>query len=96
MTENIDIIPFAYRTHTHKLGVVNSAYIIKTNSQEEQLWIEIGRRSPQLAQMFYPVTNENITITKGDIFVSRCYMENFKNRIVNTGPTGEDEMVLNI
>jgi len=93
VTENVEIIPFAYRTHAHKLGVVNSGYVIKTDPiTQEQEWIELGRRSPQLPQMFYPVTNQGIQINKGDVLAARCTMYNFKDHKVSIGPTGEDEM----
>ncbi len=86
MTENVEIIPFAYRTHAHKLGVVNSGYVIKTDPiTQEQEWIELGRRSPQLPQMFYPVTNQGIQINKGDVLAARCTMYNFKDHKVSIG-----------
>jgi len=91
--EDIEIIPFAYRTHTHKLGVVNSGYVVKTDPLTlEQEWIEIGRRSPQLPQMFFPATNKNVKINKGDILAARCTMFNFKDHEVSIGPTSDDEM----
>ena len=90
--EDIEIIPFAYRTHAHKLAIVTSGYVVKTNPVSlEQEWIELGRRSPQLPQMFYPVTN-SIRITKGDILAARCTMYNHRDHKVSIGPTGADEM----
>ena len=84
--EDINIVPFAYRTHAHKLGIVNSGYVIKTDPITlEQEWIEIGRRSPQLPQMFYPATNQDITINKGDILAARCTMYNFRDHSVSIG-----------
>ncbi len=58
------MIPFAYRTHAHKLGKVISGYVIKNDESGNQKWTEIGRRSPLLPQMFYPTSN-NVTIKKG-------------------------------
>ena len=85
MTEKVELVPFAFRTHAHKLGIVNSGYVIKTNPRTgEQQWIEIGRRSPQLPQMFYPATN-NITIRRGDVIAARCTMENYLDKDVYIG-----------
>jgi len=84
--------PFAFRTHAHKLGVVNSGYVIKTDPETgEQSWEEIGRRSPQLPQMFYPATNK-IEAKKGDILAARCTMNNNLDHRVSIGSTGDDEM----
>jgi peptidylglycine monooxygenase len=92
MQENVEVHPFAYRTHTHKLGVVNSGYVVKTDeSTGRQEWIEIGRRSPQLPQMFFPASNK-VTINKGDVLAARCTMKNFRDHTVRVGSTGDDEM----
>ena len=37
-------------------------------------WNLIGKRSPQLPQMFYPVADSEMTLTKGDIVAARCTM----------------------
>jgi peptidylglycine monooxygenase len=82
---NKTIHPFAYRTHTHKLGLVTSGYVIQTNETSgEQEWIEIGRRSPQLPQMFVPVSN-NITLRNNDIVAARCHMRNNRKKSVKIG-----------
>lgn len=94
MKENTNIIPFAYRTHTHKLGKVNSGYLVRNDpiiGDADQTWTEIGRRSPQLPQMFYPV-GQNMTIQKGDILAARCTIENTRDHRVYIGATGDDEM----
>lgn len=94
MTEDVEIVPFAYRTHTHKLGKVNSGYLVRNDpivGDKDQTWKEIGRRSPQLPQMFYPVSNK-MTIGKGDILAARCTIENTRNHDVRIGATGDDEM----
>lgn len=83
MTENKKIYPFAYRTHAHKLGLVNSGYLVK-GENDEQTWTEIGRRSPLLPQMFFPVTNE-VEVKNGDILAARCTMYNFVDRDVSIG-----------
>lgn len=38
--------PFAYRVHTHGLGKVVSGYRVRTNSDGEQEWLQLGKRSP--------------------------------------------------
>jgi peptidylglycine monooxygenase len=76
--------PFAFRTHAHKLAIVNSGYVIKNDENGEENWTEIGKRSPQLPQMFYPVKND-IEVRKGDILAARCTMFNFKERTVSIG-----------
>ena len=68
------------------MGLVNSGYVVKTDPlTSEQEWIEIGRRSPQLPQMFYPATNKNVKINKGDILAARCTMYNFRDHKVSVG-----------
>jgi len=92
MDENIEIHPFAFRTHAHKLGIVNSGYLVKTDKHTgKQDWVEIGRRSPQLPQMFYPATNQ-VTVKKNDILAARCTMKNYQDHSVSIGSTGDDEM----
>lgn len=44
--QNFEMIPFAYRTHSHSLGRVTSGYLIRNNK-----WIELGRMSPQQPQV---------------------------------------------
>ena len=85
LAEDVVLHPFAYRTHAHKLGIVNSGYVVKNNERTgEQKWIEIGRRSPQLPQMFFPATNE-VEVKKGDILAARCTMDNFRDHDVSIG-----------
>jgi peptidylglycine monooxygenase len=84
MKEDVEIFPFAYRTHAHKLGLVNSGYVVKQNGGNREEWIEIGRRSPQLPQMFYPATNK-VSIRKGDVIATRCTMENTRDHTVYIG-----------
>ncbi len=74
--------PFAYRTHAHKLGVVNSGYVVKTSQDNSEEWTEIGRRSPQLPQMFFPVSNTELEVKKGDVLAARCTMRNNRDHIV--------------
>nr|XP_054755800.1 peptidylglycine alpha-hydroxylating monooxygenase-like [Lytechinus pictus] len=61
--------PFAYRVHSHKLGQLVSGYRIR-----DEFWTEIGKRSPQLPQMFNPITKD-VEIQSGDILddgLTRC------------------------
>lgn len=100
--QDIAMHPFAFRTHTHKLGkinifcaihnknvnisfkgLVNSAYRVR-GRDDDQEWTEIGRRSPQLPQMFYPI-DRDVTIRKGDYVAAACTMYNFESHIVRIG-----------
>jgi len=82
-----DIHPFAFRTHTHGLGKVVSGWRVRDKNN----WKLIGKKNPQLPQMFYPVDNE-MTIRKGDTVAARCTMVNNRDRITYIGTTVEDEM----
>ncbi|CAF1118002.1 unnamed protein product [Rotaria sp. Silwood1] len=88
--QDIVMHPFAFRTHAHKLGLVNSGYRVH-GKNDDQEWTEIGRRSPQLPQMFYPV-QKDITIQQGDYVAAVCTMYNTNSHIVRIGSTGNDEM----
>ncbi|XP_051539204.1 peptidyl-glycine alpha-amidating monooxygenase B-like isoform X1 [Myxocyprinus asiaticus] len=79
--------PFAFRTHTHRLGKVVSGYRVR-NGQ----WTQIGRQSPQLPQAFYPTSNA-IDIKNGDILAARCVFTG-EGRTIKTriGGTSDDEM----
>ncbi|CAF2953818.1 unnamed protein product [Rotaria sp. Silwood2] len=88
--QDIEMHPFAFRTHAHKLGLVNSGYRVR-GKNDDQEWTEIGRRSPQLPQMFYPV-QKDITIQQGDYVAAACTMYNTNSHIVEIGSTGSDEM----
>lgn len=90
INQDIEMHPFAFRTHAHKLGLVNSGYRVRGHADEQQ-WTEIGRRSPQLPQMFYP-TETDVTIKSGDFVAAVCTMFNFHSRTVRIGSTGNDEM----
>ncbi|KAH9424997.1 hypothetical protein DERP_009222 [Dermatophagoides pteronyssinus] len=89
MNENIIIHPFAFRTHTHKLGKVVTGYRIDRNNNHQ--WQLIGKGNPQLPQMFYPI-HEKISIRPGDMVVARCTMYNNQSHPVQIGSTGDDEM----
>ncbi|CAF1561509.1 unnamed protein product [Rotaria magnacalcarata] len=88
--QDIIMHPFAFRTHAHKLGLVNSGYRVR-GKNDDQEWTEIGRRSPQLPQMFYPI-EKDVAIQQGDYVAAVCTMLNTNSHIVRIGPTGNDEM----
>uniref|UniRef100_A0A3Q3G8K6 Peptidylglycine alpha-amidating monooxygenase n=1 Tax=Labrus bergylta TaxID=56723 RepID=A0A3Q3G8K6_9LABR len=81
------IYPFAFRTHTHKLGQVVSGYRIRDGK-----WTLIGRQSPQLPQAFYPA-NRDVSVKYGDSVAARCVFTG-EGRTSKTyiGGTSDDEM----
>ncbi|XP_013870563.1 peptidyl-glycine alpha-amidating monooxygenase A [Austrofundulus limnaeus] len=81
------IYPFAFRTHTHRLGKVVSGYRIRNGK-----WSLIGRQSPQLPQAFYP-TNKEVNVQYGDTMAARCVFTG-EGRTSKTyiGGTSNDEM----
>lgn len=98
--QDIVMHPFAFRTHAHKLGkintlndnkkgtylnagLVNSGYRVR-GEDDNQEWTEIGRRSPQLPQMFYPVQHD-IAIKQGDYVAAACTMFNTQSHVVRIG-----------
>jgi len=82
------IHPFAFRTHTHSLGKVVSGWKVENSNS----WTLIGKQDPQKPQMFYPINNPGLTLTKGDTVAARCTMVNHRDRITYVGATNEDEM----
>ncbi|XP_072167590.1 peptidylglycine alpha-hydroxylating monooxygenase-like [Diadema setosum] len=78
--------PFAYRVHTHKLGEVVSGYRVRDGT-----WTEIGKRSPQLPQMFTPI-DKDISILPGDDLAMRCTYASDREETTYIGMTGDDEM----
>ncbi|XP_045539131.1 peptidylglycine alpha-hydroxylating monooxygenase [Papilio machaon] len=84
------IHPFAFRTHTHSLGKVVSGYSVRRSSRGDK-WSLIGKKDPQLPQMFYPVS-DTTPLHKGDVLAARCTMNNTHNYPVRIGPTNKDEM----
>lgn len=64
-------------------GLVNSAYRVRGEGDNQE-WTEIGRRSPQLPQMFYPTEND-VTIKKGDYVAAVCTMYNSRSNVVRIG-----------
>ncbi len=64
---------------------MNSGYRVR-GKNDDQKWTEIGRRSPQLPQMFYPTQN-NVTIEQGDYVAAVCTMFNIRSHTVRIGYT---------
>jgi len=85
--DQVELHPFAFRTHTHQHGKVVSGWLIRDNK-----WTLIGKKDPQQPQMFYPVANSSITIRQGDALAARCHLVNNEDRSVQIGPSGTDEM----
>lgn len=85
--ENVELHPFAFRTHAHKHSKVISGYRIR-----DKKWTLIGKKDPQLPQMFYPTDTPNLTVKKGDIVAARCTMKNDEDRDIYIGNAGSDEM----
>ncbi|XP_077478140.1 peptidyl-glycine alpha-amidating monooxygenase B isoform X2 [Stigmatopora argus] len=81
------IHPFAFRTHTHRLGKVVSGYRVRNGE-----WTLIGRQSPQLPQAFYPA-NHDVDVQYGDMLAARC-MFTGEGRTTETyiGGSSNDEM----
>nr|QTY40896.1 venom polypeptide precursor [Doratifera vulnerans] len=90
MVEDKVIHPFAFRTHTHGLGKVVSGYVIR-RLQDGDKWELLGKKNPQLPQMFYPIAQKT-TISKGDVVAARCTMNNTLDHRVSIGATNKDEM----
>ncbi|XP_041815917.1 peptidyl-glycine alpha-amidating monooxygenase [Chelmon rostratus] len=81
------IYPFAFRTHTHRLGKVVSGYRIRDGK-----WSLIGRQSPQLPQAFYPA-NTDVAVKYGDTIAARCvFTGEGRHSKTYIGGTSDDEM----
>ncbi|KAL4617643.1 peptidyl-glycine alpha-amidating monooxygenase isoform X1 [Arapaima gigas] len=79
--------PFAFRTHTHRLGKVVSGYRVRDGQ-----WTLIGRQSPQLPQAFYAAQNP-VQVKYGDKLAARCvFTGEGRTAITTIGGTSEDEM----
>lgn len=82
--------PFRFRTHTHKLGTKVAAFKKSpANSYEPVL---IGEHNPQEPQMFYPVEDKSMSVTRGDRIYAYCDFNNTRDHTVYIGATGNDEM----
>uniref|UniRef100_A0A6G1S598 Putative peptidylglycine alpha-hydroxylating monooxygenase Y71G12B.4 n=1 Tax=Aceria tosichella TaxID=561515 RepID=A0A6G1S598_9ACAR len=85
------IHPFRFRTHTHKLGTKVGGYRKPAGSYNNELEL-IGEHNPQEPQMFYPVEDKSMTISRGDRIYAYCDYNNTRDHFVSIGPTGNDEM----
>ena len=88
LKEDKVIHPFAFRVHTHGLGRVVSGWKV-VNKRE---WTLLGKEDPQLPQMFYPVDDKAVTLTKNEVVAARCTMVNHRDHAVWVGSTRDDEM----
>ncbi|VDN18019.1 unnamed protein product [Gongylonema pulchrum] len=81
------IHPFAFRTHTHGMGRVVSAFYKNATA-----WTLIGKRNPQWPQLFEPI-GANLTISNGDLMAATCVFDSsMQKTVVHMGNTGADEM----
>jgi len=87
VAEDVELHPFAFRTHTHKHGKVVSGWRVRDDK-----WTLLGKKDPMTPQMFYPVANTSVVIRAGDVLAARCHMINEENGDVYVGPSGSDEM----
>ncbi|CAB3360849.1 Hypothetical predicted protein [Cloeon dipterum] len=83
--------PFAYRTHTHKLGKVVSGYKVEVDKSGKNKWTLLGKRDPMTPQMFYPIESK-VTVRKGDTLAARCTMVSDRDFTTQIGMTFNDEM----
>lgn len=90
MSEDKEIHPFRFRTHTHKLGTKVAAF--KKAADDPTGSALIGEHDPQEPQMFYPVEDHYMTIGKGDRIYAYCDYNNTRGKTVYIGATGNDEM----
>jgi len=88
LNTKLTIHPFAFRTHTHALGRVVSGWKVSPNME----WTLLGKKDPQLPQMFYPIEETGMTLTGGDTIAARCTMVSYRDRMTWVGATAEDEM----
>ena len=75
------------KTHFITGKLVSGYKVDKVNK-----WSLIGKKDPHLPQMFYPVADPSLSLTKGDTVAARCTMVNTRDRITYIGATKEDEM----
>ncbi|KAL5252901.1 hypothetical protein ACHWQZ_G015610 [Mnemiopsis leidyi] len=85
--EELEITPFAYRTHTHGLGVRVSAW-----REREGTWTLLGSGDPRKPQMFYLIKGDSHPVRKDDIVHARCEFVSHRDTTTRIGSTGDDEM----
>uniref|UniRef100_A0A1I7WFW3 Cu2_monoox_C domain-containing protein n=1 Tax=Heterorhabditis bacteriophora TaxID=37862 RepID=A0A1I7WFW3_HETBA len=81
-TSDTEIHPFAFRTHTHAMGRVVSAYF-----KRKDQWTKIGSRNPQWPQLFEIISTSPV-IRKGDLMAASCRFDSYdKSEAVPMGLT---------
>ncbi|XP_017491334.1 PREDICTED: peptidyl-glycine alpha-amidating monooxygenase-like, partial [Rhagoletis zephyria] len=84
------IAVFAYRVHAHSLGAVISGY--RYDSQERS-WTALAKGNPQWPQAFYPRTEGEVVVSRGDLLFARCtFNSTGKDTVTVIGSTAADEM----
>jgi len=88
----IDHIPstlhvFAFRTHAHELGLVNTAYRIRNGKT-----VMIGKGNPLWPEAFFTRVGGSIDLKPGDELIARCDYRSHRDRTTFVGSTGNDEM----
>lgn len=79
-SSNTPIHPFAFRTHTHSMGRVVSAFYKHADE-----WTMIGKRNPQWPQLFQPI-ERNLTISYDDLMAAICVFDSsMKKTVVRIG-----------
>ena len=94
ISEQANLHPLAYIVHTHARGQVVSAWRVRRDHIKAGLdqWSLIGKKSPQAAQSFYPVSDPAMRLVEGDRLAVRCTMLNMSSRTVRQGLASYDEM----
>ncbi|VDM43283.1 unnamed protein product [Toxocara canis] len=84
---NTQLHPFAFRTHTHGMGRVVSAFY-----KHDGVWTMIGKRNPQWPQLFQSI-NANLSISPGDLMAATCVFDSSQQqKPVQMGNMGVNEM----
>ena len=86
-SETHPLIPFAFLTHTHQLGIFSGAWRVR-----DGIWDLIGEENPQNPQSFYPTAYKNMKITKSDILAMRCIMSSNRDQETLQGLSKHSEM----
>ena len=76
--EDLHIHPIAFMVHTHMHGTAVTGWKVSPDGT----WSLIGRRDPQLPEIFAPVANQSMVLRKGDVIAARCTMNNPSDRPV--------------
>ena len=81
------LIPVAFLTHTHSLGIFSGGWVIQNGT-----WTSLGQSDPQLPQTFRPVSDNSIQITGQDILAMRCIMSSDRDFETLQGLSKHSEM----